>query len=202
MYLTAWPFRGPGHDSSVGEWIYLTVCPLHGPGSIPRRGGVFQGNFGWSHIHREEMGSVNSSHPIKRIQGIQSNTASPAFRFPRPSTQSRVKKSWCWTLWVVTCLFELNPLFFYVFKRLRKLQPPHIFFRYQDSSSEFRSQLLRDRHWASVDGYQVHHLYPTCYALHSKKSLNLNGNDPSAALLSLPEFVTADTAHVLSGFSY
>ena len=23
------------HDSSVGEWTYLTVCFLHGPGSIP-----------------------------------------------------------------------------------------------------------------------------------------------------------------------
>ena len=20
------------HDSSMGEWMYLTVCPLHGPG--------------------------------------------------------------------------------------------------------------------------------------------------------------------------
>ena len=32
MYLTVCPLRGPGHDSSVGEWMYLTVCPLSGPG--------------------------------------------------------------------------------------------------------------------------------------------------------------------------
>ena len=32
MYLTVCPLCGPGHDSSVGEWMYLTVCPLHGPG--------------------------------------------------------------------------------------------------------------------------------------------------------------------------
>jgi len=23
--------RGPGHDSSVGEWMYLTICSPHGP---------------------------------------------------------------------------------------------------------------------------------------------------------------------------
>ena len=28
MYLTVCLLRGPGHDSSVGEWMYLTVCPL------------------------------------------------------------------------------------------------------------------------------------------------------------------------------
>ena len=33
------------HDSSVGEWTYLTVCPLHGPGLIPGLDGVFQGIF-------------------------------------------------------------------------------------------------------------------------------------------------------------
>ena len=32
LYLTVCPHHGPGHDSSVGEWLYLTVCPIHGPG--------------------------------------------------------------------------------------------------------------------------------------------------------------------------
>ena len=32
MYLTVCPLRGPGYDSSVGEWMYLIVCPLRGPG--------------------------------------------------------------------------------------------------------------------------------------------------------------------------
>jgi len=32
MYLTVCPLYGPGHDSSVGERMYLTVCPLYGPG--------------------------------------------------------------------------------------------------------------------------------------------------------------------------
>ena len=32
MYLTVCPLHGPGYDSSVGEQINLTVCPLHGPG--------------------------------------------------------------------------------------------------------------------------------------------------------------------------
>jgi len=32
MYLTVSPLRGPGHDSSVGEWMHLTICPLQGPG--------------------------------------------------------------------------------------------------------------------------------------------------------------------------
>ena len=47
MYLTVCPLCGPGHDSSVGEWMYLTVCPLCGPGSISSRGGVSQGTFSW-----------------------------------------------------------------------------------------------------------------------------------------------------------
>ena len=32
MYLTVCTLCGPGHDSSVGRWMYLTVCPLRGPG--------------------------------------------------------------------------------------------------------------------------------------------------------------------------
>ena len=32
VYLIVCPLRGQGNDCSVGEWIYLTVCPLHGPG--------------------------------------------------------------------------------------------------------------------------------------------------------------------------
>jgi len=32
MNLTAYPFCGPGHDSSVGEGMYLATCPLRGPG--------------------------------------------------------------------------------------------------------------------------------------------------------------------------
>jgi len=34
-------------DSSEGEWMYLTVCPLDGPGPIPDCGGVFQGTSPW-----------------------------------------------------------------------------------------------------------------------------------------------------------
>jgi len=33
------------HDGSVGEWVYLTACPTHGPGLTPSHGGVFQGIF-------------------------------------------------------------------------------------------------------------------------------------------------------------
>jgi len=40
MVLTVCPPRGPGHDSSVGEWMYLTVCPLRSPGLIPGHGGI------------------------------------------------------------------------------------------------------------------------------------------------------------------
>ena len=32
MYLTVCPLHGPGHDNSVGEWVHLTVCPLRDPG--------------------------------------------------------------------------------------------------------------------------------------------------------------------------
>ena len=32
MYLAVCPLCGPGHDSSLGEWMYLTVCPLSGLG--------------------------------------------------------------------------------------------------------------------------------------------------------------------------
>jgi len=32
MYLSVCPLHGPGHDSSVGEWMYHTVCPPCGPG--------------------------------------------------------------------------------------------------------------------------------------------------------------------------
>jgi len=35
------------HDSLVRGWMYRTVCPLHGPGSIPGNGRVFQGIFPW-----------------------------------------------------------------------------------------------------------------------------------------------------------
>ena len=34
-----------GHDWSVEEQMYLTVCPPRGPGSIPSCGGGFQGIF-------------------------------------------------------------------------------------------------------------------------------------------------------------
>jgi len=47
MYLTVCPPCGPSHDSSVGEWMYLTVCSLLDPGSIPDHGGAFQGIFRW-----------------------------------------------------------------------------------------------------------------------------------------------------------
>ena len=35
------------HDSSMGERLYLTICPPCGLGSIPDRGGVFQEIFPW-----------------------------------------------------------------------------------------------------------------------------------------------------------
>ena len=38
MYLTACPLHDPGHDSPMKEWMYLTVCPPLGPGSAPVRG--------------------------------------------------------------------------------------------------------------------------------------------------------------------
>jgi len=45
MNLTVCPLYGPGHDSSVGEWIYLTVCSLHCLGhdsSVGENGCIFQ----------------------------------------------------------------------------------------------------------------------------------------------------------------
>jgi len=45
MYLPVCPLHGPGHDSSVGDWMYLTVCPPRGLGSIPVRGGVVREIF-------------------------------------------------------------------------------------------------------------------------------------------------------------
>ena len=47
IYPTVCTLRGPGHDSSVGEWMYLTVCSRHGADSIPSHGRVFQGLFPW-----------------------------------------------------------------------------------------------------------------------------------------------------------
>ena len=32
VYLNVCLLRGPGHDGSVGEWVYLNVCLLRGPG--------------------------------------------------------------------------------------------------------------------------------------------------------------------------
>ena len=31
LYLAVYPLHGPGHDRSVGELMYLTVCSLRGP---------------------------------------------------------------------------------------------------------------------------------------------------------------------------
>ena len=39
------------YDSSVGELMRLTVCPLHSPGSIPSHGGEFQGIFPYLFTH-------------------------------------------------------------------------------------------------------------------------------------------------------
>jgi len=50
------------YDSSVGELMRLTVCPLHSPGSIPSHSGEFQGIFPTcSHTLGEEMGTAKSS---------------------------------------------------------------------------------------------------------------------------------------------
>jgi len=51
----------------------LSVCPPHGPGSTPGRGGVFQGISSWliTHIWRGDG----------RICGIRSNTARFWFRY-------------------------------------------------------------------------------------------------------------------------
>jgi len=44
MYHTVCPLRGPGHDSPVGEWMYLTVLSMtrvmiaHCPLSVPNHG--------------------------------------------------------------------------------------------------------------------------------------------------------------------
>jgi len=45
MSLTGCALRSPGHDSSVGECMYLSVRPLRGPGSIPGQVGLFRGGF-------------------------------------------------------------------------------------------------------------------------------------------------------------
>jgi len=47
MYLIVRPFYGPGHDSSAGERMNITVCPPCGPGSNPRRGAVLHEIFPW-----------------------------------------------------------------------------------------------------------------------------------------------------------
>ena len=46
MYLTVCPLCGPGQDSSMGEITHLTVCPLRGQGSIPTAmAEYFEGSF-------------------------------------------------------------------------------------------------------------------------------------------------------------
>jgi len=51
MYLTVCPLRVQGHDSSLGEGMHLTVWHLCGPGSTLGCGGVFQGIFLWLVTH-------------------------------------------------------------------------------------------------------------------------------------------------------
>jgi len=53
------------HNSSLGEWMNLTVCTPCGPGSIPNRGGVFQGIFpNWSHSANPSWASVTENGAI------------------------------------------------------------------------------------------------------------------------------------------
>jgi len=53
MYLTVGLIHGPGHESSVGEWMYLTVCPIHcslARVQFPVAAKYFKGVFtDWSH---------------------------------------------------------------------------------------------------------------------------------------------------------
>ena len=49
----------PGHDSSVGEWLYLTVCPLYARVQLPDVAEYFKGFFpGWSHSANLSWASV------------------------------------------------------------------------------------------------------------------------------------------------
>ena len=53
------------HDSLVGDWkyMYLTVCPLHGPSSIANSGEIFQGIFPWQKLAQSPLiGSTTSGH--------------------------------------------------------------------------------------------------------------------------------------------
>ena len=44
-------YHNHSHDSSVGEWMYITVCPLDSPGLIFGRGQIFQRIIPcWSHV--------------------------------------------------------------------------------------------------------------------------------------------------------
>ena len=72
------------HDGSVGEWMYLTICPLHSPGSIPGHGGVFQGIFfpGWSHAgaSRESLNDAPWETPSQRLSR---SISAPLLTVPR-----------------------------------------------------------------------------------------------------------------------
>jgi len=57
MYLIVCPLGGPGHDSSVGEWMYLTVCPFCRPGH-GRSVGKWTNFIVWRSVARVQFPAV------------------------------------------------------------------------------------------------------------------------------------------------
>jgi len=81
MHLTVYPLRGPDHDSSVEECMYLTVCPPRGPGSISSRGREFPGIFPWLITHT--LGEDVGAHITSSLKGCEEYVAaSSAFWSP------------------------------------------------------------------------------------------------------------------------
>ena len=62
--------------------MYLTVCPLRGPGSITGCGEVFQWTFRWliTHALREELGDGNISRDVSLTGHTLSIRFGPACR--------------------------------------------------------------------------------------------------------------------------
>jgi len=61
------------NDSSMGEWMYLAVCPPHGPGSTLDHGGLVQGSFPWliTHTWRGDGRRQVVTNPLKGYESYE-----------------------------------------------------------------------------------------------------------------------------------
>ena len=93
------------HDSSVGEWMYLTVNPLHGLGSIPGSGREIQVSFPWpitlcqpSWASAAESGSISAQWHYTNCghwrRGRKSNHGQPITEKMTQTTWVSQSSSW------------------------------------------------------------------------------------------------------------